>query len=289
MIVRMFNVWYFFWILIAIGIIVGLYFLLKNRSFQTKKWALFSIFAFALVLHFLKFLIPPYSTNESILYRDSWFINICAANIALFPFMYLSKNTHIKDYMYYLGLLGGGLALLYPTEALNKTIENPEYLDMIRFYLHHISLFCGPLLMIMLKVHTLSYKRVLSAPIGLLLLMLFIMLNQVLQSELGFVALRGDDFFGIGYKNTSFIWGPGDDALAQIFVAVCPEFFRVVPVGEFQGQEKFWPWFWLIVPIFLYVTPIAFGLCMIFDWRNFSQDVKAFLGQLKKSSSTLCK
>ena len=59
MIVRMFNVWYFFWILIAIGIIVGLYFLLKNRSFQTKKWALFSIFAFALVLHFLKFLIPP--------------------------------------------------------------------------------------------------------------------------------------------------------------------------------------------------------------------------------------
>lgn len=289
MIVRMFNVWYFFWILIAIGIVVGLYFLLKNRSFQTKKWALFSIFAFALVLHFLKFLIPPYATNESILYRDSWFINICGANIALFPFLYLSKNKHIKDYMYYLGLLGGGLALLYPTEALNKTIENPEYLDMIRFYLHHISLFCGPLLMVMLKVHTLSYKRVLSAPIGLLLLMLFIMLNQVLQSELGFVALRGDDFFGIGYKNTSFIWGPGDDALAQIFVAVCPEFFRVVPVGEFQGQEKFWPWFWLIVPIFVYVTPIAFGLCMIFDWRNFSQDVKAFLGKLKKSNSPPCK
>ena len=37
--------------------------------------------------------------------------------------------------MYYLGLLGGGLALLYPTEALNKTIENPEYLDMIRFFI----------------------------------------------------------------------------------------------------------------------------------------------------------
>lgn len=285
MIVRMFNLWYFFWIFLAAGIVVGLYFLLKDKSFKTKKWAIFSIFAFAFALHFLKLLMPPYSTNQTALYRDSWFINICGANIALFPFLYLSKSKRAKDYMYYLGMLGGGLALLYPTEALNKTIENPEHLDMIRFYLHHMSLFCGPLLMVMLKVHTLSYKRILSCPIGLLLVMLFIMLNQVLQSELGFTSLRKDDFLKIGYTNTSFIWGPGSDALAQIFVVLCPKFFRVVPVGEFKGQEKFWPWFWLIVPLFVYLTPIAFGLCMIFDAKNFKQDVKSFFRKLRSKNS----
>ena len=134
--------------------------------------------------------------------------------------------------------------------------------------------------MVMLKVHTLSYKRVLSGPIGLLLIMLFIMLNQVLQSELGFVSLRGDDFLGVGYKNTSFIWGP-TDPLAQIFVIFCPKIFRTVPVGPFKGQEKFWPWFWLIVPIFIYVTPLSFALCMIFDGKNFVKDVKALITKLK--------
>jgi len=282
MIVRMFNLWYFFWILIAGGVVVGLYFLLRNKSQKVKKWTLFSILFFALILHFLKLLFPPYTTNQEIALRDSWFINICGANIALFPFLFLSKNKYVKDYIFYMGIIGGGLALLYPTEALNKTFENPLIFDTVRFYIHHTTLFAIPLLMVMLKVHKISYKRVLSCPIGLLILMLFIMLNQILQSEIGFIPLRAGEFFDIGYKNTSFIWGPGDDSLAQIFVIFCPKFFRVIPFGEFAGQEKFWPWFWLIIPVFIYLTPFAFLLSMIFDHKACKEDVKKFFSLFKK-------
>ncbi len=280
MIIEMFNFWYFFWLALAAGGVVGLYFLLRNRTEKTKKIVLFSLLAFALVLHFLKCFIPPYSTDKDRLYWDIFFINICAANIFLFPIFFLTKSKALKDYMFYLGLLGGGLALLYPIEPIEKANQLAETLDIIRFYIHHWILFAVPLLMVLLKVHELDYKRVWIAPVGLLGVMLFIMLNQVLQSELGFVSLRGDDIFDIGYKNTSYIWGPDDD-IGRILAIFCPKIFTKIPVGEFAGQTKYWPWVWMIVPVFLLVTPLAFGLSMIFEHKHLKEDCVTLWGKIR--------
>ena len=52
------------------------------------------------------------------------------------------------------------------------------------------------------------------------------------------------------------------------------DFFKTVPVGQYAGQEKYWPWFWLIVPGYVLVTPLAFGLSMIFDHKAFAEDLK---------------
>ena len=273
MIIAMFNFWYFLWLAVAAASCVGLYYLLRNKTDKTKKIVLLSILLFALALHFLKCFFPPYSTEKERLYSDIFFINICAANICLFPIIFVCKSKIWKDYMFYLGLLGGGLALIYPAEPLIKSNQAGETLDIIRFYIHHGILFIVPLLMVMLKLHTISYKRVWCAPACLLGIMLFIMLNQVIQSELGFVDLRGDDIFEIGYKNSSYIWGP-DDALGDFIANFCPKLFRTIPVGEFAGQEKYWPWVWLIVPAFLLVTPIAFFLSLIFDFKTFKEDVE---------------
>ena len=277
MYIDMFNFWYFFWLILAAGMTAGLYFLLKNRSVKTQKAVLFALLAVGFLLHFLKAYIPPYSVDEARLLRDSWFVNICAANIALFPFMFFSKNEKIKDYMFYIGVLSGLIALFYPQEPMAKVDQLAEQLDIVRFYYHHWMVMAVPLLSVLFKHHKLSYKRVFSAPVGLLLLMLFIMLNQLFQAELGFVPLHSENnFLGIGYKNTSYIWGPGvNDAIGSFFAIFTPEIFKTVPVGQYAGQEKYWPWFWIIVPVFLLVTPLSFLLCMIFDGKNFVSDVKA--------------
>jgi hypothetical protein len=90
--------------------------------------------------------------------------------------------------------------------------------------------------------------------------------------------------FAIGYKNSSYIWGPGEnDAIGTFLTWFCPDCFRYLPVGQYAGQEKYWPWFWLICPVFLLVTPMAFGLCMIFAHRNFGQDVKQLFAKLRKT------
>ena len=277
MYISMFNFWYFFWLILAAGATAGLYFLLRNRSVKLQKSVLFALLVIGLLLHFLKVYIPPYSIDEARMLRDSWFVNICAANIALFPFMFFSKNEKIKDYMFYIGVLSGLIALFYPQEPMAKLDQLAEQLDIVRFYFHHWMVMAVPLLTVLLKHHKLSYKRVLSAPVGLLLLMLFIMLNQVFQAELGFVPLHSEsNFLGIGYKNTSYIWGPGvNDAIGSFFAIFTPEIFKTVPVGQYAGQEKYWPWFWIIVPVFLLVTPLSFLICMIFDGKNFANDVKA--------------
>ena len=97
-------------------------------------------------------------------------------------------------------------------------------------------------------------------------------MNQVLQSELGFIGLRGDDIHAIPYVNNSLIWGP-DGNLSRLIDWACPSFFKTVPVGPHAGEPKYWPWFWLIVPCFVIVTPLCFLLSLIFDYKSFRADI----------------
>jgi hypothetical protein len=278
--IQLFNLWYFLFLFLSIGGFVGLYFLLRNKSEKIIKIVLVSLMVFALVLHFMKGSFPPYSLNYEIHLRDSWFINICGANIALFPLILISKNKYLKDYMFYIGLISGVIAVCYPIDPMLKANQSLEWIDIIRFYIHHNLLWYCPLLMVILKIHTIDFKRVWSTPIVFLGVMLFIMLNQVLQSELGFIGLRGDDIHSIPYVNNSLIWGP-DGNISKLIEWACPDFFKTIPVGPHKGEHKYWPWFWLIVPCFVIVTPLCFCLSMIFEHKHFKEEMIKLIGFIK--------
>ena len=301
MVIEMFNFWYFFWMLLQIGATVGLYFAFRNARPFVQNVVLFTLLLLGVAFHFLKMYIPPYGelidgvwTITSRGWRDSWFVNICGANIILFPFIFLTKSKRLKDYMFYIGVLTGLIVLFYPQEPIAKgdaASQMAEFWDIMRFYYHHWMIMAVPLLMVLWKRHTLSYKRIWVAPVGLLLLMLFIILNQIFQSELGFIPLRDAGSAVPNYKNTSYIWGPlnGDgsmDPIGGIFDIFCPSWFKTLPVScegysLAEGAVKYWPWFWMIFPVFIIVTPLAFGLCMIFDGKRFGRDVAWFRKHLK--------
>ena len=278
MTVEFFNLPYFIFIFIAVLIIIGLYFLLKNKSDKTKKWVLFGLLAFNLALHFFKLMFPPYSLNINQAMRDVWFINICAVSVLVFPFIFLSKNETWKDFMFYLGALSGGLALLIPTEALGDQVF---VFDTIRFYIAHMIILIAPVLMVLLKVHTINYKRIIKMPFCVMIYMLFIICNQVLQSELGIVSLRGDDILEIGYRNNSLIWGPSDD-LAKLFSVFTPNFMKTVPFGEFAGEVKYWPFFWILPGIFVYFITLPFLISLPLEHKRIKADIKKLALKYKK-------
>ncbi len=297
MIIKMFNGWYFFWIFLAAAGIVGLYFLLRNRSVRVQKIVLFSLLLLSLIFHFLKFFIGPYSVDNDRWLRDSWFVTICEANVFVFTIFFFSKNKYIKDFMFYIGILSGVVAYFYPAQPLDSLNQMAEQLDTIRYYYYHFTIIAVPLLMVLFKHHTLSYKRVWVAPTGFMLLLLFIMLNQIFQSELGFVPLRDGNLYP-NYKNASYIWGPFErdgvtlDPVGKIFTIFTPEVFKTMPIAwsgsNFEvGTVKYWPWFWLLFPAYILITPLSFLMALIFDFKNFKQDMVVCGHWVKKTSKKI--
>lgn len=266
------NFWYIFFILLAAGVTVGLYFLLRNKSMKTKKIVIASLLVFNLALHFLRLLLPPYAGNPSLIMENAWFINICAVSVLTFPFLFFSKSDTGKDWMFYIGVISGFLALVYPTEALGDSVAT---FDVWRFYFCHTIIIMAPLLMVLLKVHSLNYRNVWKMPFCMMAVMLFIICNQVLQSELGIIPMRGDDILeeGCGYRNTSLIWGP-TDSVSALFTWLTPDFMKTVPAGPLAGDPKYWPFFYLLPGCFFYFWLLPLVLCLPWEFKHIRQDIR---------------
>lgn len=269
--VKLGNFWYLFFIFLSVGTTVGLYFLFKNKSMRAKKILIASLVIFNLALHFLRLLFPPYNTNLQLALENAWFINICAVSVATFPFIFFSKSDTAKDWMFYIGVISGFLALVYPTEALGDSVAT---FDLWRFYACHIIIIMAPLLMVLLKVHKLNYNNIWKMPFCMMAVMLFIICNQVLQSELGIIAMRGDNILadGCGYRNTSLIWGP-TDSISAIFTWLTPNFMKTIPFGQFAGQTKYWPFFYLIPGALVYFWVLPLLLCLPWELKHIKSDL----------------
>ena len=96
------------------------------------------------------------------------------------------------------------------------------------------------------------------------------------------VPLRNENIIP-NYKNSSYIWGPLNsdgsmDPIGGFLATFTPDFFKTLPVAwtgsEYPvGTVKYWPWFWLIVPVYVLVIPMSLLICLIWDHKNFKEDM----------------
>lgn len=246
-------------VLVAIGLI------LKNKNQEVQNKALISLAFINLAIHFLKLLIPEYREAMPTSFRKVTFENICATTTIIMPFVMLCKNKVMKDYVFYIGLLGGLAALIYPTEALGRYLDE---LDVIRFYICHMLLFIIPFYMVFFGVHELSIKRVPLFPLVFLMIECLILANEIILMEAGFVNFRGDvGFMDYNYRNSNFIFGPTDNLkeLSDKFVEpLVPDIFKTVADGAHKGEVKYIPIVWMVVPCLIYFNVIAGFICLLF-------------------------
>ena len=279
MTVEFFNVPYFIFIIVGFGFIVLMHFLLRNKSDKTKKLVIFGLLLFNFALHFLKLLFAPYNENFENGLNEIFLTNICAVSVVVFPFIFLSKSNDAKDFMFYLGVLSGGLALLIPTEALGEYVWQ---FDLFRFYIAHLIIIAAPLLMVTTKIHKINYRRIWKMPIYIIIYLMFIMVNQIIQSEIGLTDLRNDNFLDPNYSNPSLFWKYNESPLFLVFDIFTPEFLKTVPFGDFAGETKYLPLIWMIPSLTIYFLVLPFIISLFFEFKKIKQDVINIVLKIKK-------
>ena len=272
-----FNSFYFLYIALALVLLVGLYFLLRNKSKKVSFIVLFSLLLSGFVLHFLKLYADFYQAWFPISIRTLTPEAICTVSIIIFPWLFLSKKPLARDYLFYMGVFGGLVATLYPVNVIG--FDAFEF-ETIRFFYHHVLLWIVPLLMMMLKLHTLDYRRIWKIPFLAIFVLCIILINEVILVGTGFV--RADLLFSYEFRNTALIFGPMPELgpVNTFLTALTPEFLTTVPFGPNAGETFYWPIVWMLIPAYIYFTIGAFLLALPFEHKNVKRDIVALKAKI---------
>jgi len=270
--VEYFNFYYFLYITFALGLLIGLYFLLRNKSKKTSTIVLFCILLSNFVLHFLKLAFDSYQSWMPYAIRSITPENICVVSVLVFPWVFLSKKKILKDYMFYMGMISGLGATIIPIDAIGRNIFE---FDTVRFYYCHILIWVVPLLMVLLKLHTLDYKRIIKLPFLAYFVLCIILVNEIILVGAGFVNIN--HFFSNEIRNSALIFGPLADVdfLGVLFTPLTPNLFLTVPIGANAGAVYYWPIVWLMIPSYIYISLTAFLLSLPFEHKNIKTDILA--------------
>jgi len=268
--IEYFNFYYYLYIAFALGLLIGLYFLLRNKSKKTSNIVLFSLLVSNFILHFLKLTFDVYQQWMPLAIRTITPENICAISVLVFPWFFLSRKNVLKDYMFYMGIMSGLGASVIPVDVIG---HNAFYLETMRFYYSHILLWVVPLLMVMLKLHTLDYKRIVRVPFFVCFILCIILVNEVILTGAGFVHI--DHLYSNEIRNAALIFGPLAELefLGVLFTALTPELFLTVPIGPNAGATYYWPIVWLIIPSFIYFCLLAVLISLPFEYKNMKKDI----------------
>jgi hypothetical protein len=179
--------------------------------------------------------------------------------------------------MFYLGVISGIGATLLPFDMVGLDAFDPE---AMRYYFSHSLIWIVPLLMVVLKLHTLDYKRIWKVPFIAYLVLCIILVNEVILTGAGFVHIS--HLYSNEVRNASLVWGPlaAVDFVGRLFTALTPELFLTVPIGENAGAVYYWPIVWLIIPSYILFNIIGFLLSLPFEFRRFRSDVVSLIKRI---------
>jgi len=282
--VEYFNIFYFLYLLFAVGLTIGLYFILRNKTKKAIEIVLFSILIANFVLHFLKLTFGYYQERMPWVIRTITPENICAVSVLVFPWFFLSKKAMLRDYMFYIGIISGVGATAIPIDVIGFSAFEFE---TVRYYFAHIILWVVPLLMVMLKVHTLDYRRIIKVPLVTFVILCIILVNEVILTGTGFV--NAQFLFSNEIRNAALIFGPNPDIefVGKLFLPLTPEFFTTIPIGTNAGATFYWPIVWMMIPLYIYLVIFGILLALPFEFKNMKKDVKRLIGFSRRKKKSV--
>lgn len=270
---------YFTYISIAVGLCIGLYFILRNKSERVKRTVVVIIACLNLAQHILKPLIYPHYRGSFYGYLSSAY-NVCAFLIIASPFIWLFGNELFKNFMSYVGSIAGMIAMLVPYWFIGQTAFQPE---AYRFYLCHTLLFLSSILPALLRMHKLRWKHFWKIGLLFFVMLTIILLNDIIFIKMGqYPVSNPDDLYGslceinpcwsmMPPPNANFDW------LMKIIGFLSPPFLR----GQ-NSAGLYVPILWYAIPMYIGITLATFVVCVFVDFKSFRADIARLKGKLKK-------
>ena len=278
------SLFYYIYLFACVGVFLGLYFGLRNKSDKIQRRVLLAVLFFNFALHFIKQVFPEY------LYKDYWTSdtlikqsfpailrkctpeNICAVSTLIFPFIYLSNWKTGKDYMFYLGIISGGLGCIAPMPAFGLPFYSPE---AIRCFICHASLWQVPLLMVLFGHHKLNYRRIWKALVMYFIVLCIIIVNELILIRIGWVGTGTlEDFFDSSSRDMGYAVGlPGGvmEEIGKYVLWMTPKAWK----------SPYIPLLWELFPVLIYGGFACLCLSLYWEHEHIRQDLLALGSKVK--------
>lgn len=242
---------YCLYLFVAAAIVLFFYVFFRNKTDKAKNAALLTLAGVNLFQHLFKFIVWPhlYGTGFNLINTA---YNVCAFMIMITPFVIVSKNMLMRQFVAYVGTAGGALALLVPQWFTGQTMFQWEF---FRGWTCHALLLATSLLP-PLWGKTRFYARD-GWKIGLIFfaMLALILLDNVICICAGMYAGGGKDNLFECLLALNPLWMMHPPALFPWLKSLL-EFFTF---DFFLGNETrpYTPVMWYFLPMFLAITAAA--------------------------------
>lgn len=279
--VQMGNFFYFLFIIILFFVI---FFSIKLCNKKGKKFSykfILTILICNCSLHFIKQLFPTYMKEWPNSLWKSTFENLCAALIILSPFIFISKNKYLKDYMYYIGIISGLGVYLFPYGSMYRDLRDIDTLvDILRFYICHCPLVLCGYLMVQQGFHKLDYHRLHYVVFTYLFFQSIIFLNDVIMFIAGvpeFKNAYGSFQTREGWLNFLYRTGPANESVNLGFKEDFDKMLGFIYIPylmtyKIDAKTYFVPVLWQFIPVFILQYPLGFVMSYPFQKEQMKID-----------------
>lgn len=284
-----FSVPHILLMLLAGGLVAGLYFLFRKRSSATKKAVVMVIAVINLLQHLLKSYIWPHLEGQGFNIQNT-LLNMCAFLIVTTPVILMIGSDLWKNFVAIIGTISGfgsiiAIPFWYSAPELSFTLK----WDLARFYFCHTALFSSSLLSLLFGVVKIKFKNFWKMPFVYFGILIIICFNNIVCMSLG-IAQMGDEidmtriYEMLKIRNVCFVICPPPE------VPIVEKIFRALTPAVFMGDETGVPvpLLWMAIPMYLIITVLGFGIFAAIDRKGFMAVCTA-AGAKAKGFASFCK
>ena len=290
--VQFFNFWYFFFIIataVSVFVLDGVCAkkgrVYTDRLVMTLVWINFG-------LHLFKQFFPGYREKWPDGFADSLCPNFCAALILFSPFILHWGRPSWKDYMYYMGVISGIVAILLPSGLMRyddfpNGITSFDYvLEVVRYYFCHAVIILAGYLMVAHGSHKLEFSRIKYLPFTLLFICILVGAHSIIWGPIFKLKDFPHDWLGEDgvlnnlsihnqIANQSMIFGP-QPSVDGIIRPIAKFFIPYLMVYNYDGKIYFTPILW-VEPFFLIlIATVGSAMTYPFDKLGVKSSFEAF-------------